>query len=105
MKRSKRRYLLLQIDSDGALSQRDFLDAAWGSITKLYGESGASCASLLLINFDEDTKRALVRVSLDALQPFRASLALITRIADREAAVHVVKVSGTIKSLREKAAR
>ena len=99
MKRSKRRYLLLQIDLDGSLSQREFLDAVWGSITRLYGESGASLTNLSLINYDEKKKSALLRVSLNALQPVRASLALITRISDRAAAVHVIKISGTIKSL------
>lgn len=105
MKRSKRRYLLLQIDIDDGLSQREFLEAIWGSIEKLYGENGASYANLSLINYDESAKRAIVRISLNALQPVRASLALITRIAERCAAVHVSRISGTIKSLEEKTAK
>jgi len=102
LKRSKRRYLLLQFDADGTLSQREFIDAVWGSITQLYGESGASSTNLSLINYNEERKSALIRISLNALQSVRASLALITRIADKEASVHVIRISGTIKSLGEK---
>jgi len=103
LKWSKRRYLLLQIDTDAALSQREFTDAVWSAITRLYGEYGASSTNLSLINYDEEKKSALIRVSLNALQPVRASLALITRIADRDATVHVIGISVTVKSLKEKA--
>ncbi len=101
MKWAKRRYLLLQIDIDGPLSEQELLGEIWNSITEMYGEYGASLANLSLICYDETKKKAIVRVGLVALQPLRASLALITRIADREAAVNLIQVSGTIKSLRE----
>ena len=102
LKRVKRRYLLLQVDTDATLSQREVLDAVWASITKLYGEHGASLAGLSLVSFDEGKKTAVVRVALNALQPVRASIALIARIAGKEAAVHVIAVSGTLKSLRDR---
>ena len=102
MKRVKRRYLLLKADSEGAISKRDLLDAVWGSVTRLFGEYGASLAGLSLVDFDEEKKIGVIRVALGSLQPVRASLALITRIADKEAVVHVIAVSGTLKSLRER---
>jgi RNase P/RNase MRP subunit POP5 len=102
LKRIKRRYLLLQVDCDFALSEREFLDAVWAAVTRLHGEHGASQTGLALLHFDETRKTAMIRVNLTALQRVRASLASITRIADKEAAVHVVAVSGTIKSLHKK---
>ena len=102
LRRVKRRYLWLQVDTDAALDQREVLDAVWAAITKLYGEHGASLAGLSLVSFDEEKKTAVVRVALNALQPVRASIALITRIAGREVAVHVMAVSGTLKSLRDR---
>jgi RNase P/RNase MRP subunit POP5 len=105
LKRSKRRYLLLQIDVDGSLNEREFLDAVWGSITRMYGESGASLTNMSLIKYDEEKKSALIRVSLSALQSVRASLALITRVSDRSVAVQVIKISGTIKSLGARTAQ
>ncbi len=102
MKRVKRRYLALQVDSDGVPSQKEFMDAIWGAVVKLYGEYGASQTSLALIDYDVEKKTAVIRTSLATVDLVRASLASITSIAGREAAVHVLAVSGTIKALRKK---
>jgi RNase P/RNase MRP subunit POP5 len=102
LKRVKRRYLALQVDSDDVPSRREFMDAVWGAVVKLYGEYGASLTSLSLIDYDEDKRTAVVRASLAAVNLVRASLASITAVAGREAAVHVLAVSGTIKALHEK---
>ncbi len=102
MKRVKRRYIALQVDSHGAPTAKEFIDAVWGAVTKLYGEYGASITGLTLINYDAEKKTAVIRVALAAVDMVRASLASILSIANGDAAVHVVAVSGTIKSLREK---
>jgi ribonuclease P/MRP protein subunit POP5 len=99
LKRVKRRYLALQIDSEGALSRKEFIDAVWGAIIKLYGEYGASQTNLALIDYDLEKKTAVIRTSLVTLDLVRASLASITCLVDRTAAVHVLAVSGTIKAL------
>jgi RNase P/RNase MRP subunit POP5 len=75
------------------------MDAIWAAVTKLYGEVGASLTGLTLIDFDLERKVAVVRVSLVALGMVRASLATVTSIGGREAAVHVLAVSGTLKAL------
>ena len=75
------------------------MDAIWRSILKLYGEYGASRTDLLLIIYDEKNKTAVIRTSLATVNLVRASLASIVSIAGREAAVHVLAVSGTIKAL------
>ena len=103
MKRVKRRYLALQVDSDGVPSQKEFMDAVWSAVAKLYGEYGASLTSLALIDYDVEKKTAMIRTSLATVDLVRASLASITSVAGREAAVHVLAVSGTIKALRKKA--
>ncbi len=102
MKRVKRRYFALQVDSEEVPSQKDFMDAIWGAVTKLYGEYGASLTSLVLIHYDSEKKMAVIRTSLATVDLVRASLASITSLAGREAAVHVLAVSGTIKALRRK---
>ena len=102
MKRIKRRYLALQVDSDGAATPKEFMDAVWSTVTKLYGEYGASLTSLTLIDYNAEKKTAVIRTALAAVGMVRTSLASIMTIANGEAAVHVVAVSGTIKSLREK---
>jgi len=78
------------------------MDAVWGAVTRLYGEHGASLTRLALIDYDMEKKTAVIRTSLATLDLVRASLASITSVADREAAVHVLAVSGTIKALHQK---
>jgi RNase P/RNase MRP subunit POP5 len=99
LKRIKRRYLALQLECEGVPAERELMDAIWAAVTKLYGEVGASLTGLTLIDVDVERKVAVVRVSLVALDMVRASLATVTSIAGREAAVHVLAVSGTLKAL------
>ena len=99
MKRIKRRYLAMQLECEGTPTERELLDAVWASVTRLYGEVGASLTGLALIDFDVEHKIAVVRCSLASLPSVRASLAALTHVADREATMHVLAVSGTIKAL------
>jgi len=99
LKRIKRRYLALKLECESLPTEREFMDAVWASVAKLYGEVGASQTSLALINLDIDRKVAIIRVSLAALNLIKASLATITSLTGREATFHVVAVSGTLKAL------
>jgi RNase P/RNase MRP subunit POP5 len=101
VKRQKRRYLGLRLDVDCAPNEKDFLDAVWVSLSRLFGEVGASLAGLVLIRYDVEGKRAVLRVNLIAVDSVRAALAALTTLGGKAAAVHVVAVSGTIKALLE----
>lgn len=102
LRRIKRRYLALQLDSRKMPNRKELMDAVWRSILKLYGEYGASRTDLQLIIYDEENKTAVIRASLETVNLVRSSLASIISVAGREAAVHVLAVSGTIKALRIK---
>jgi RNase P/RNase MRP subunit POP5 len=99
LKRVKRRYLALKLESAGLPSEREFMDAIWASVAKLYGEVGASSTGLALINSDGERKIFVVRTSLVSLSMVRASLAAVTAVAGKGAALHVLAVSGTLKAL------
>ena len=94
--------MALQFDSETLPSERELLDGLWAAIVKLYGEVGASASGLSLISFDSEHKMAIVRVWLDALPMVRASFASATILAEKPVAVHVLSVSGTLKSLRSR---
>lgn len=99
MKRVKRRYLAVQLECEGLPSEREFMDAVWASVTRLYGEVGASLTGLALINVDAERKVFVVRALLAALPSVRASLAAVTSVTGSEASLHVLAVSGTLKAL------
>ncbi len=98
----RRRYLALQIVSEEPVPRRDLTDAVWDSVLRLFGEHGASQADLNLIEHNPERNRAVLRCPHNALNMVRASLASVTKINEKPAAIHVVAVSGTLKSLRER---
>jgi ribonuclease P/MRP protein subunit POP5 len=101
LKRTKRRYLALHLDVESALGEREFMEAVWSAVTKLYGEFGASLTSLALISFDCERKFAVIRSNLIAVDNVKTALATIIALGGKEAAVHVLGVSGTIKALHK----
>jgi RNase P/RNase MRP subunit POP5 len=101
LKKVKRRYLALKIDSCETLSSKEFMDVVWEAIYRLYGECGASQTSLSVINFDEESKSAVLRTGHTTVDMVRAALASITQMRNKPAVVYVMTVSGTIKALHK----
>jgi RNase P/RNase MRP subunit POP5 len=99
LKRVKRRYIALRLECDKLPSEREFMDAVWAAVTKLYGEVGASLTGLSLINFDGERKIFVVRTSLASLSMVRASLATVAIVAGKASSFNVLFVSGTLKAL------
>lgn len=102
MLRVKRRYLALEIEAKDGVTSKEFIDALWSAVSKLYGEYGASKTSLMLVDFEEGKKLAIIRTTNAALYMVRSALALITDIGNKPVAIHVMAVSGTLKALYKK---
>ena len=102
MKVVKRRYLAVSIDSDQTVCSRDFMEALWASVSRLFGEYGASQAGLSLTDYDEARRLAIVRTGHKTLDMVRTSIASVTQIGKRPVALHVLAVSGTIKALHRR---
>ncbi|MCS7114200.1 MAG: Rpp14/Pop5 family protein [Nitrososphaerota archaeon] len=98
----RRRYLALKIDSDENFSSKEFMEALWGALLKLFGEYGASRTGMALVDYYMERKIAIIRTAHTEVEKIRAVLASITRIAAKPAAVHVLKISGTIRALHNK---
>jgi len=105
LKRIRRRYLALEIDSGELFDSREFMDAVWSAVLKLYGEYGASRAGLTLIDYDMEKRFAVIRTVHTAVDMVRTALASMTRIGNKPVAIHILRVSGTIKSLYKKATK
>jgi RNase P/RNase MRP subunit POP5 len=102
LKKVKRRYLALTIDSPETFEAKEFMDAVWNAVLKLYGEYGASKTGLTLISYDKEKRFAIIRASHKAVEVVRAALASITKIGDKPAAIHVMKISGTLRALHKR---
>jgi len=90
--------------SEQLLNEKDVIHTIWSAILKLFGEYGASQVNLALIEYDPQKSYAVVRCLHKALEMVKASIASITEINGKPAAIHIVGVSGTLKALRKKAA-
>ena len=94
--------MALEIDATESFGPKELMDAIWSSVLKLYGEYGASRTGLALIDCNAEEGFAVIRTVHTAVEMVRTALASITSIANKPAAVHVIRVSGTIKALYEK---
>ena len=99
----RRRYLALKVECDEPLESMALSDAVWNAVLRLFGEVGASQAGLYLVRFDEKTRLGVLRCSHTALPMVRAAVASVTKIGNVKAAVHVLRVAGTLKALSRKA--
>jgi ribonuclease P/MRP protein subunit POP5 len=98
----RRRYLAVKIDSVQEIEEKELKNAVWNAIERLFGEYGASKTGFVLINYDTDKNYAVLRCTSPMLEEFRASLASLTEISGKPATIHVLGVSGTLKTLKRK---
>ena len=102
LKKERRRYLALEIDSEETFSSKELMNALWSAVLKLYGEYGASKTGLALIDYNGEKRFAVIRVVHTTVENIRAAIASITKITEKPAAIHVLNVSGTVKTLYKK---
>lgn len=94
--------MALTIDSTESCKSCEFMDAVWNCVSRLYGEHGASMVNLSLISFDEEKKFVILRVNNAGVESVKATLAAMTKVGNKPAAVHVLTVSGTLRALHNK---
>lgn len=100
--RMKRRYLAVKAESEEPVQGKEVLDAVWNALTRLFGEYGASQSGLAFIREDKQKGYFILRCLRKALPMVRASIASITEVDEKPVAIHVLRVSGTLKALRKK---
>ncbi|MBS7656521.1 MAG: Rpp14/Pop5 family protein [Candidatus Bathyarchaeia archaeon] len=100
----RRRYIAVKVDGNKEFDGKEAFDAVWNSLTKLFGEHGASLAELFLIEYNQEKRQAVFRCSHKALDLVKASIVAVTEVANEKACLQIIKVSGTLKSLRTKTA-
>ena len=96
------RYLLVKIVDSKVLTNKVFSIRLTESVEHLFGHVGLAEISPQVVSFDEERSIALVKCSREGVQKLRATLALITEIENSPTAAFVLRVSGTIRSLRQR---
>jgi len=102
IKREKRRYLALKAVGLETFDEWAVLKAIQSSLCRLFGEYGASKAHIKLMKAFPDRHQLVIRCSHTILEQVRAAIAAITWINGKNAAIHVLAVSGTLKALNKK---
>lgn len=102
IKREKRRYLALKVETKQPFTEQEVLEAVQESMFRLFGEYGASKANFKLIKFIPEDGQFIFRCSHNMLDHFRAAITSTITLNGKNVAIHVINVSGTLKGLSKK---
>jgi ribonuclease P/MRP protein subunit POP5 len=98
--RQRKRYLVLEIESEEPVSEKDLSQEILSSQVSLFGDLGTSRNRLRLISFCG--RFGILRCSYLSVSQTRAALATIRSIGGIRAAVRIKGTSGTIRAATEK---
>jgi RNase P/RNase MRP subunit POP5 len=100
-----KRYLLIKVVSERPVSREQFGNALIDSVRRNFGEIGLFRIDPKLVSYDGDQTRAIVSCKKDGAVELQASMALISQVSGTPFVPLVLRVSGTIKSLRRRKSR
>lgn len=100
--RESKRYLYFRVVSEGAIDYTNVKNAIWNSMSNWLGQNELAQASPRLIRNLWDGKKGVLRCHPRYVDNVKMALALISQIGDQKVIFHVLRVSGTIRSGREK---
>jgi ribonuclease P/MRP protein subunit POP5 len=102
--RPKARYVAFEIISEQPIRYEEWQTALWNTALDFLGEFGLSSARLWPIKnlYNPTTQKGLLKCSHTAVEQIRVVLSLIQMIGETRAVVHVLGVTGTIKSAEMK---
>ena len=100
--RERKRYISFQIISESPIQYSDLEAAVWNELLDFYGESGVSKLSFRLVkNLYSDARQiGVIKCNNRSVPVVIAALGLISRLGDTRITIKILKVSGTIKSLK-----
>jgi len=102
--RDRKRYLVFRIISEAPLDYPNVKGAIWHSMENWLGQNELAQASPRLIKnlWDGRKKKGYLQCSPKYVDQVKMALALIKQIGDQRVIFHVIRVSGTIKSAKDK---
>ncbi len=96
----RRRYLAIKIHSENEVKEKDLFNTIENKINFLYGVAGASRIGYSPIWFENGI--AIIRCNQLCVDKMRAVINHIQKISGIPAMLQVIRISGTIKTLKKK---
>ncbi len=105
--KEKKRYVTFSIISDKRVAYPDVKGAITDSVINWMGEKGLSESNLKVIRnlWNDNSKEGWLSCTPSSVDDVKVSLALIHQIGDSKVIIRTLRVSGTIKSGKEKLKR
>ncbi|MFB6210892.1 MAG: Rpp14/Pop5 family protein [Halobacteriales archaeon] len=104
--RPRYRYLAVSIESwpDADLDRRSVQGALWTAARRLLGDAGSADVDLRIIRFRFTGGEGdmIVRTTHEHVEPARAAIACVDRVADEPVGLAVWGISGTVRACKEK---
>ena len=102
--REKKRYVVFRVISDKPVGYDFMRDALWNSMTHWIGEAGLARAGVRLLRnlWNQEQQSGFIQVSPKYVDSVKVAMGLIHQIGDQRVIFQSVRVSGTIKSGKEK---
>ncbi len=104
--RERKRYIAFQVISEEGeeFTYSDLESAVWDALLDFLGEYGLSKTSFWLLKecWNQKKQIGILMCNHKSVQEVIASLGLIERLGDNRITFKILKVSGTIKSIKEK---
>ncbi|MHA1462449.1 MAG: RNase P subunit p30 family protein [Candidatus Heimdallarchaeota archaeon] len=97
----RQRYILFEILSEKKTKyeKKQIEDLVWKEIGNHFGSVGSSRIGMFFSYFSLEEQFGIIRCTNHSLQSIRAVFSFITNIEDEKVLFHIMKVSGTIRSL------
>jgi ribonuclease P/MRP protein subunit POP5 len=101
--REKKRYIKFKVFSEEPISYSDLEQAIWNTCLDFFGEFGTSQLSLHLIKnlWDDVEQTGVLRCNHLSVPEVILALGLIQRLGDIRIRIKILKVSGTLRKLKQ----
>ncbi|MCX8176295.1 MAG: Rpp14/Pop5 family protein [Candidatus Bathyarchaeota archaeon] len=98
----RKRYILFKLISEEGDVEEDVVKkAVLNSFQTLFGLAGMGEAGFVLLCYDKQTSMGIIKCNHKFVNSLRASLTFIREINGKKMLAYTVRVSGTLKTLKE----
>ncbi|MFP4655914.1 MAG: Rpp14/Pop5 family protein [Methanohalobium sp.] len=98
--RNRKRYLAFELISEESVTREELIKEIFSCAGSLIGDLGSSECNIRLLSFENS--KGIIRCNHNTTEKTRASLATVTNIGGKQAVIHILGISGTVKGATTK---